>query len=394
MKRFHFIFLLVPLFFACHSYKHKSAVGWDYNSPKNGGFQKVPFVEQETAPGMVLYQGNELIIDHPEQGLDSMTVCAFYIGKYEETNVQYRAYLNYLKQYYSTATYEAALPDTNFWYQHYDTTAKVEWSDAKYYAHTYMHHPFYNYYPVLGLNALQIERYAQWKTDRVNEYILIREGILPDIAPKDSTEVFVTSAYFAKTRGEEGTIKNIEDLNPDTAKDKKKQGRAVRFEDGILMPHYRLPTKSEWQLARMDIGSLDGSYPKEQSSQHTRYLKQMKRFWYLAPVEYLFRKDKERVTLYLDNMNIAMKTQSNKHHVFGLEDNAHEIVSDATGYHIIGHSTASRMKERGASVWRANDSKSCFVHTIIEPCPIEESQHTIYGFRLAMDHYGIPPKEY
>ncbi len=37
-------------------YESSSITGWDYNNPKNGGFQKVPYAEQETGPGLILIE--------------------------------------------------------------------------------------------------------------------------------------------------------------------------------------------------------------------------------------------------------------------------------------------------------------------------------------------------
>jgi len=31
--------------------------GWNYNDPNNGGYEKVPYIEQETGPGLVLIEG-------------------------------------------------------------------------------------------------------------------------------------------------------------------------------------------------------------------------------------------------------------------------------------------------------------------------------------------------
>ena len=33
-----------------------NATGWDYNNPNQGGFQKVPFIDQETGPGLLLVE--------------------------------------------------------------------------------------------------------------------------------------------------------------------------------------------------------------------------------------------------------------------------------------------------------------------------------------------------
>lgn len=50
--------LITGLISSCGTeYETSSITGWDYNNPKNGGFQKVPYTEQETGPGLILIEG-------------------------------------------------------------------------------------------------------------------------------------------------------------------------------------------------------------------------------------------------------------------------------------------------------------------------------------------------
>ena len=44
-----------------------SSTGWEYNNPKTGGFQKVPFVDQETGPGLLLIEGGTFTMGRTEQ---------------------------------------------------------------------------------------------------------------------------------------------------------------------------------------------------------------------------------------------------------------------------------------------------------------------------------------
>ena len=46
------------------------------------------------------------------------------------------------------------------------------------YVDYYLRHPSYRDYPVVGVNWLQATNFCAWRTDRVNEQILIREGII------------------------------------------------------------------------------------------------------------------------------------------------------------------------------------------------------------------------
>ena len=70
MKHFSsFAFLLLGgfamLFTSCS--KQKSATtGWEYNNPKNGGFQVAEYEGQLTGPGLVLVEGGkEKRLEHP-----------------------------------------------------------------------------------------------------------------------------------------------------------------------------------------------------------------------------------------------------------------------------------------------------------------------------------------
>jgi hypothetical protein len=73
------------------------------------------------------------------------------------------------------------------------------------------------------------------RTDRVNEIILVREGVLRVNPNQINEDNFNTDAYLAGQY--EGLVKSdLVDLNPTSASSGK---RKVRMEDGILLPRYR-----------------------------------------------------------------------------------------------------------------------------------------------------------
>ena len=238
-----------------------SSTGWDYNNPKHGGFQKVPYVDQETGPGLVLIEGGTFTMGMVEQDVmfdwnnrpARVTVSSFYMDQTEVTNFHWTEYLYWLSRAYETypMVYKNALPDTLAWRSPLGFNEK--------FVDYYLRHPAYRDYPVVGVSWLQASDFCKWRTDRVNEYILIREGVLGFDVNAVDDQTFNTDVYMQGQfeQSEELGGRKLQDLNPSNANGKKLGERIVRMEDGILLPRYRLPTEAEWEFAALGlIGNL------------------------------------------------------------------------------------------------------------------------------------------
>ncbi|RAJ13509.1 gliding motility-associated lipoprotein GldJ [Olleya aquimaris] len=243
------------------------ATGWQINS-KDGGFQyNTKFKEQETAPGLVFIEGGTFTMGRVQDDVmhdwnntpNQQHVQSFYMDETEVTNKMYLEYLDWIKRTYPPeeenfrAIYNGVLPDTLVWRN------RLGYNEVM--TENYLRHPGYGEYPVVGVSWIQAVEFANWRTDRVNELYLQKDGYLKQGSQLEATADanFSTDTYInspTQTFGGNEEILRGGKLKAQTNAAGEEINVYASRETGLISPKYRLPTEAEWEYAALGLSEI------------------------------------------------------------------------------------------------------------------------------------------
>lgn len=171
---------LVAIFTACQTSELTTAKSFLTGSknfdPKTTNFQAFAGSTPVVPPGMLMIPGGSFTIGQMDEFITAprnserrtLTVSSFFMDKYEVSNLGWREYVDwttFVFGEYNQDIVKATLPDSLVW--------RNEMAYNEPYVENYFRHPAYSFYPVVGVSWDQAMAYCQWRTDRVNERLMV-----------------------------------------------------------------------------------------------------------------------------------------------------------------------------------------------------------------------------
>ena len=109
---------------------------------------------------------------------------------------------------------------------------------------------------MVGVNWVQAVQFSSWRTNRVNESLLEKDGFIQQGSryQVDAESTFSTDTYLNTPENSYG--RKVTEFAGKKATNKEGNPTYAKHTDGILLPEYRLPTEVEWEYAAKSLNGI------------------------------------------------------------------------------------------------------------------------------------------
>jgi gliding motility-associated lipoprotein GldJ len=203
--------------------------GIPYNdSTVNNSMMVAKYIEMPNAPNMVFIEGGSFVMGITEEDVINLarnrvtrvSVPSFFMDRTEIANIHWLEFMNFFYKNrdsipagmtFEEYAEEILLPDTTVW------ASEVAANDA--YVKSYLRHPGFRLYPVVGVSWIQAQEFCKWRTKMVNHHYVQEKSSYTGVALDGKLTV--------------GKLTKV----------KEKANTSIQY------PDYRLPTEAEWEYA-------------------------------------------------------------------------------------------------------------------------------------------------
>lgn len=150
-----------------------------------------------------------------------------YIDRTEVRNLDYCEFIHWTKKVFgiNSNEYISILPDTTVW----KTLGKQYEKLSKF----YLNDPYFRNYPVVGISFSQAQKFTKWRSDRVMEFTLIRDGIFKHNPMPTKDSFFTIEKYFNGKYGKVGEIDQLQYYPSYSLPDSLTYLKALSFSDSL-----------------------------------------------------------------------------------------------------------------------------------------------------------------
>jgi hypothetical protein len=162
-----------------------------------------------------------------------------YMDQTEIRTLDYLEFLHWTRRVYgeNSEDYKTILPDTSVWSALGKSYEKFSGS--------YLRNPAFRNYPIVGISFIQARQFCKWRSDRVMEFMLIRDGVFKHNPYPTKDSVFTIEKYVSGKYGKFSELKELQYYPEYSLPDSETFIKTLAFADSLNNSFQNFKNKKE-----------------------------------------------------------------------------------------------------------------------------------------------------